>query len=178
MARIDFKNSYQFDRDAHKAISETVEDNSKLLDEVVDSIVKKYSKELDDVINQAHSLLHNNNQLADQEIEYFILSIPIQLYYSSNAQEAIGIREDVAKMIRQRLYIEARQNATGTVEDKNTAADKHVTQETLTAAAYNRASRMLKAKNETALEVLSAFKKVISRRMEEYQLSRFGGSSE
>lgn len=176
MARISHADVCDFDEMAYASISKSVEENSKLVDDVVASIVADYSQGLDDVMSAAREALNNKNQLTDQEIEYFILTIPLQLYYSSSAQEAVGIREDVAKMIRQRLYIEARQSASGTVEDKNTAAEKQVTQETLTAAAYTRASRMLKSKNETALEVLSAFKKVISRRMEEYQLSRFGGS--
>lgn len=177
MARISHADICDFDPNAHRDISESVESNASLVDEVVRSIVSQYSSELDRVIDAAKSCLHSKNQLTDQEIEYFILNIPIQLYYSSSAQEAVGIREDVAKMIRQRLYIEARQSASGTVEDKNTAAEKHVTQETLTAAAYSRASKTLKSKNETALEILSAFKKVASRRMEEYQLARFGGGS-
>lgn len=177
MAKIEFNEACKFDESAHRSISKSVEDNSKLVDEVVLHIVEQYSKGLDNVIDNARRALQSKDQLTDSEIEYYILNIPIQLYYSSNAQEAVGIREDVAKMIRQRMYIEARQAASGTVEDKNTAADKQVIQETLTAAAYTRASRMLKSKNDIALEILSAFKKVISRRMEEYQLSRFGGSS-
>ncbi len=177
MARISYDNICDFDPAAHHDISNSVESNSRLVDEVVASIVADYSQGLDEVIRAAREALHNKGELTDHEIEYFILNIPLQLYYSSSAQETVGIREDVAKMIRQRLYIEARQAASGTVEDKNTAAEKQVTQETLTAAAYTRASRILKSKNEAALEVLSAFKKVVSRRMEEYQLSRFGGGS-
>ena len=177
MARINFNDICQFEKESYNEISKTVESNSILVDEVVESIVSQYSRELDSVITKAREAINRQGELSDQEIDYFILTIPLQLYYSSSAQEAVGIREDVAKMIRQRLYIEARQSATGTVEDKNTAAEKQVTQETLTAVAYSRANKILKSKNEMALEVLSAFKKVISRRMEEYQLSRFGGSN-
>lgn len=176
MSRISLEEASNFDINKHKEISTRIETNSNLVDEVVNSIVSKYSDELDSVINQAHDALHNSNGLSDDEIDKFILMIPIQLYYSSPSQESVGVREDVAKMIRQRLYIEARQSAEGTVEDKNTAAEKAVMQETLTAAAYSRANKALKAKNEMALEVLSAFKKVISRRMEEYQINRFGGN--
>lgn len=176
MARISLEQMQQFDAAAHKTISEKVESNSKLVDDVVNSIVSKYSSELDAVMREAHDALQHSENLSDSDIERFILRIPIQLYFSSPSQELVGIREDVAKMIRQRMYIEARQSASGTVEDKNTAAEKQVMQETLTAVAYGRANKTLKAKNETAFEVLSAFKKVLSRRMEEYQITRYGGN--
>lgn len=176
MARINLDQASNFEKEKHEVIAAKIEDNASLVDEVVSSIVSQYSAELDSVIQQAHDALQQSNSLTDDEIDRFILMIPIQLYYSSPSQESVGVREDVAKMIRQRLYIEARQSAEGTVEDKNTAAEKAVMQETLTAAAYGRANKALKAKNEMALEVLSAFKKVISRRMEEYQINRFGGN--
>lgn len=178
LARITLQEACKFDKSKHIEISNSVENNAKLVDDVVNELVGQYSKELDAVIAQAHEALSHRSQLADNEIDFFILKIPMSMYYSSVAQEEMGIREDVSRMIRQRLYIDARQSASGTIDDKNTAAEAQVMQETLTAAAYKRATNILKAKNTAAQEVLSAFKKVLSRRMEEYQLTRFGGSSE
>ena len=178
MARIALADACKFEKSQHEEVSKVVENNSKLLDEVVQSVVDEYCSGLDAVINEAHAALVRSRDLTDREIDNFILKLPVEMYYSSTAQEFVGVREDVAKMIRQRMYIEARQSASGTVQDKDTAAEKAVMQETLSMMAYNRAKKTIQAKNEMALEVLSAFKKVTSRRMEEYQLSRFGGSSE
>ena len=91
MARISHADVCDFDEAAYASISKSVEDNSKLVDEVVASIVADYSQGLDDVMSAAREALNNKNQLTDQEIEYFILTIPLQLYYSSSAQEAVGI---------------------------------------------------------------------------------------
>lgn len=177
MARISLSDACQFDNSKHSEIVTAVERNASLVDDVVNELVSKYSAELDEVVKQAHDALMLRSQLTDSEIDFYILRIPMTMYYSSVAQEEMGIREDVSKIIRQRLYIQARQNASGTVTDKDTAAEAQVMQETLTAAAYKRATSVLKSKNLAAQEILSAFKKVLSRRMEEYQLTRFGGGS-
>ena len=178
MARITIQDACKFDKDKHDKIEEQVNSNADLLNEVIESVVYKHSHELDTVIDAAHAALNKSHDLTDGEIEYFIMQTPIQVYYVSSAQEFIGVKEDVAKIIRQRLYTDARQEATGTVEDKNTAAEITVVQETLTTIAYKRASNILKSKITASYEILSAFKKVMSRRMEDYQLSRYGGNQE
>lgn len=174
MARIDPLNAYQFERTSQMNIQQSVESNSALVEEVVDEIVQRYSKELDELVDEVHEVLLKHNTLENYELDIYIAKIPVVLYYVTSSQESVGVREDVSRMIRQKLYIQARQAASGTVADKDSAAEKAVEQETISAAAYTRANKKLKHKCEVALELLSALKKISSRRIEEYRLTQYG----
>lgn len=178
MARITLAEACNFDTERHSSIQKSVDDNAQLVQEVIDSIISSRAAGLDAIMSQAHAALRNSNTLETYEIEHFIMAIPLEIYAVTPALEYVGVKEDVSKMIRQRLYINARQDATGTVEDKNSEAERKVMQETLTAAANKHARSLLQSKVSAAYEAVAAFKKVLSRRMEEYQLSRYGGSSE
>ena len=171
MARITAADAAKFDVVAHKEISSSVEDNAALIEDVINSIVSGYTSSLDALVKEIHGALERSNDLTDAEIDIFTLKLPIEQYYVAPRIETIGLKEDVANMIRQRLYIQARQDATGTVEDKNNAADKAVVQETLTTVAYKRSKNQMKAKLDASMELLSALKKVTSRRMEEYRIT-------
>ena len=174
MARIDPLNAYEFERTRQAEIQNSVETNSILVEEVVNEIVSRYSQELDNLIDEVHKVLLDHGNIENYELDIYIAKIPVLLYYVTSAQESVGVREDVSRMIRQKLYIQARQSATGTVADKDSIAERAVEQETISAAAYARASKKLKHKCETALELLSALKKIISRRMEEYRVTQIG----
>ena len=174
MARIDPLTAYEWDRTKQSTLQASVESNAILVEEVVDEIVGKYSAELDSLIDEVHDVLLKHQSLENYELDIYIARIPVLLYYVTSAQESIGVREDVSRMIRQKLYIQARQAASGTVADKDTIAERAVEQETLSAAAYARAAKKLKHKSEAALELLSALKKITSRRIEEYRITQFG----
>jgi hypothetical protein len=60
----------------------------------------------------------------------------------------------------------------GTVADKNMQAEIDATAEKVVNIVYSKAYKILKAKVESAQEVLSSVKKVISRRMGETALSQ------
>ena len=63
----------------------------------------------------------------------------------------------------------------GTVQDKNTLAELASQQEQLISICYTRAYRIVKAKVDSAQELLASIKKVISRRMQEQQLTNISG---
>lgn len=164
-------NEMVFDVRGFESAISRVNVNSSLISEVVNFEVQKYTKDLDDTVSEVRQLLSENAQIPDYALDVYIARIPTLLYYAAPAKEAAGIQEDTAKMIRQKLYIEARLQASGTVADKDNAAALVVEQETLTSIAYGRISKTIQAKTEMALELLSALKKICSKRIEESQLS-------
>ena len=60
----------------------------------------------------------------------------------------------------------------GTVADKDALAELSAQQEQITNICYNRAYKILKAKVENAQELLGSCKKVLTRRMSEFELTR------
>ena len=68
-----------------------------------------------------------------------------------------------------------KETITGTVADKDSLAELASQEEFIVSAAYNRAYKIMKSKVENAQELLASVKKVLSRRIQEAELTRMGG---
>ncbi len=108
----------------------------------------------------------------DQELDDFTLNLPVLLYFTGEAQESLGIKEDVSKAVRQELYNEIFDKSTGTIADKTASAELATQNEYITQVAYQRAYKKVKLRMEAGYETLQSVKKVITRRGQEYELSR------
>lgn len=143
------------------------------LDELVEAVVSKSCNELDDYITYVKALLDDETRpITDIELDDIIMTIPTLTYFAGHTQEIIGIREDIAKMNENNALSEALAEATGTVAEKQAYAKSLIQTETLTTIVYQRATKQIKAKTETALEILQSCKKVLSRRMSEAEMSK------
>ena len=154
-----------------------IEDNSKTINGIVDSIIKSYSKDLDDyVLFIKECLADGQNPPTDAELDDFCLNLSTYIYFAGGMVEQLGIRDDIAKAVYKETYNMARQNQDkGTVADKDSIAELNSQQELLTSICYTRAWRTMKAKVENAQELLQSCKKVLSRRMTEAELTKIGG---
>jgi len=159
--------------DSVKTLQEKVERNGNFIDEIVDEIVNSYCVELDNYMYFIKSLLDNGNNVAtNKELDDIILNIPVLLYFIGSSQEALGIKEDVAKALKQEVYNESYGIGIGTTGDKTSFAELQSQNENVMHIAYQRAYKKVKLKMEAANETLQSAKKVISRRMAEYDLSK------
>ena len=103
------------------------------------------------------------------------MNLSTNIYFASGMQEQLGIKDDIAKAVYKEVYNTVRETSTsGTIADKNSLAELASQQEYLTNICYTRAYKMTKAKVEAAQELLSACKKIISRRIAETELTRIG----
>lgn len=153
---------------------EVIENNSQVIDRTIGDIIKPYCDELDRYIMQVDSSLRDNrNPLTDKELDEIVLNLSTMLYFTSVGCEQIGIRDDLSKTQYKEAYNAARALLkTGTVADKNTEAEIQTLSEHLISVVYSKAYKILRAKVETAQELLASVKKVISRRCAEYELTR------
>lgn len=164
-----------------KQLQRRINKNSKLIDSIVDTLVMSYCRPLDEYMDKIRNILKDeNNPPTDKELDDFTLNLPVLLYFTGEAQESLGIKEDVAKAVKQELYNEAYDEADGTIADKTAVAELATQTEYITHIAYNRAYKKVKLRCEAASEMLQSVKKVISRRMQAYELShvdsgRIGG---
>lgn len=157
-----------------KALLDKVEENSAEIDKTVADITERYSGELDDYMSFVIGILRNDEQPpTDAELDDFILRLSTLIYFTSVGAEQMGIRDDLSSSAYKEAYNLARaMQKSGTVADKNTQAELDAMAEKVISIVYSKAYRILKAKVESAQEVLSSCKKVMSRRMSEYELSR------
>lgn len=160
-----------------KDIRLRVEDNSKLIDEIVDGIIKPYCKDLDNYVHFiADCLKDGENPPKDAELDDFCMNLSTYIYFAGGMCEQLGIRDDISKALWKEVYNTSRNNVDkGTVSDKDSLAELAAQQEQLTNICYSRAYKTMKAKVDNAQELLQSCKKVLSRRMQEAELTRIGG---
>lgn len=164
------------DLDKINEIKLHVENGSDQMDKIVDSIISTYVEELDDYVAKIDDKLCDKaNPPTDADLDRFCMNLGTLIYFAGSMCEKLGIRDDIAKAVYRETYNNARDNSKGTVQDKNTLAELSAQQEQLISIAYTRAYKIVKAKVENAQELLSSIKKVISRRMQEQQLTQIVG---
>ena len=161
-----------FSRNELSDILDRVEMNFSSVDSIVNDVVAKYCKPLDDYVKQVDDILKEGKDIADAELDDFALNIPSLIYFACEAQESIGIKEDVARAVRAEIFNTARDSAEGTVSDKDSIGDLAAQRETIVVIIYQRAYKKIKARIEAAYELLNSVKKVISHRQTQFDVSR------
>ena len=167
----------KIDDSAIGAIRLRVEDNSHIVDKIVSDIIKPYITDLDNYVEFIRSCLKNGeNPPTDYELEDFCMNLSAYIYFASGMCEQLGVRDDIAKAVYKETYNNARDTAGGTINDKNAKAELESQQEQLITVCYSRAYKTMKAKVDSAQELLSSCKKVLSRRMQEIELTKISGN--
>lgn len=174
--------------DNYKALSESiskesidkilnrVDDNSDIVDKLTNEVVEKFCKPLDDLMHSIKQIVEDDEcPPTDLELDQMTLKLPACLYFVGEAQEALGIREDVAKAVKMDVYNKVRDNVSGTVADKDSKAELASQQEYIVHCVYSRAYKKVKNRMEAGYEMLNSVKKVINRRMIEAQLAGVPG---
>lgn len=153
-----------------------VEDNSEIMDNVVKEIIASYVDELDKYVRFIKDCLKDGeNPPTDQELDDFCLNLSTYIYFAGGMCEQLGIRDDISRAIYKETYNTIRDRASGTISDKNTTAELEAQHEQLVNICYNRAYKIVKAKVDNAQELLSSCKKVLTRRMNEANLTHMTG---
>lgn len=172
---------FKFDAEELKAIDEVkirVEENSRQMDEIVNKIINPYIKDLDNYVSFIRECLADGqNPPTDVELDDFVMNLSTYIYFASGMCEQLGIRDDIAEAVYKEMYHSVRSKIDeGTVADKNSLAELEAQKENVVAICYARAYKIVKAKVESAQELLSSCKKVLSRRLANMELTRMGGS--
>ena len=152
--------------------------NSSQIQEIVEGIIKPYCKDLDNYVDFIKSILADGeNPPTSQESDDFCMNLSVYIYYASGMQEQLGIKDDIARAIYKEMYHSSRDSIDkGTVADKDSLAELASQQEYLVSVCYKRAYNIIKAKVSAAQEMLASVKKVISRRMQEVEITDIGGN--
>jgi len=158
-------------------IQENIESNAGALDRIVDEIISPYCRDLDKYVRFIKDCLKDGeNPPTNEELDDFCMNLSTYIYFAGGTCEYLGIRDDIAKAVYKEMYHTARANQdTGTVADKDSLAELASQEEFIVSAAYNRAYKIMKSKVENAQELLASVKKVLSRRIQEAELTRMGG---
>ena len=153
-------------------LNQQIKENSKIIEDIVYDITRQYTKPLDDIMVICRQIFTSNDKITNEEIEDLLTQLPTALYFVNEGQEFVGLKEDVAKMVKMEKYNEARKKAAGTVADKNTEAEIQSLNEALNQVIYQRSYKMIKSKVEMGQEMINSLKRVFDARMNDLELSR------
>lgn len=167
---------FQFDTISTEKLDElqdNVNQNSEQLDKIVDDIIQPYCKSLDEYVQFISDCLGNGEiPPTDGELEDYCINLSTRIYFAGGLCERLGIRDDIAKAVYKEMYHTSRTSIEkGTVADKDSIAELNSQEEYIISLAYTRAYKIMKSKIENAQEVLQSCKKVLSRRMQEMELT-------
>lgn len=162
------------DEDSLTKIQENIESNAGALDTIVNDIIAPYCRDLDKYVRFIKDCLKDGeNPPTNEELDDFCMNLSTYIYFAGGTCEYLGIRDDIAKAVYKEMYHTARANqSSGTVADKDSLAELASQEEYIVSAAYNRAYKIMKSKVDNAQELLSSVKKVLSRRIQDMELSR------
>ena len=169
--------SENIDENEIKQLQERINKNSNLINRLSNQLVNDYCKSLNEYVAFIQKILQDDKHPPTaQELDDFVLNLPVLLYFCGEAQENLGIKTDVAKSIKQEKYNEIYRQVKGTIADKTAASELEAQSETIVAIIYDRAYKMVKLKLEYASELLQSIKKVITRRTAEFELGKVDSS--
>ena len=165
--------------DRIEEIRKKVELDSDKLQSIVEEVTKPYISDLDKYVDFIRDILKDYEKPPTaQELDDFCMNLSVFIYYASGMQEALGIKDDIARAVYKEMYHSCRDSIDkGTIADKDSLAELASQQEALTSMIYKRSYNIVKAKVEAAQEILSSIKKIISRRISEQELTRIGGNT-
>lgn len=165
------------DEDSLTKIQENIESNADALDTIVNDIISPYCRDLDKYVRFIKDCLKDGeNPPTNEELDDFCMNLSTYIYFAGGTCEYLGIRDDIAKAVYKEMYHTARANqSSGTVADKDSLAELASQEEYIVSAAYNRAYKIMKSKVDNAQELLSSCKKVLTRRISEFETTRIGG---
>ncbi len=164
----------EFQREDFEEVSMLVEEHSKTITDIVCTIVDKYTKDLDSFVERVKNGLEDKEKpLTTNELSNICVRLATYIYFASAMTEQLGIKDDISRALYKEVYNNNRNLLDkGTVADKNTQAELSSQKEYLVNVIYSRSFRIVREKVDSAQELMSSCKKVLTLRISEQNLSR------
>lgn len=151
-----------------------IEDESEAVNNLVDSLVNKYGKDLERAIDRVKDALNKNDDqpVTNEELEKFVMQVPVYMYYAIEGLEKLGIEGDNAVALKKEKFNRSYIDTAGTIEDKTKQAELDTMTEYYVEQAYKRAYKKLKEKISKAEHVYTGAKKVLDKRTNELFITK------
>ena len=159
------------------SVVESTEENSQEFTNISDSIVRAHTGELDKLMSDMNEDVVKQ-EASDLLLERYCLELSNMLYFMGQKLENMGIKDDLSKLAAKEVYNNAYLNAPvdekgkkPTVAELTAVAENESRYETIMNNIYSRAYKQIKFKIDAGYDMLSSLRKIISKRMQEAQLS-------
>lgn len=141
--------------------------------DTVEQIAGTYTGQLDKCIEEVEDLIKNKDDLTIQQINFYIIQIPILLYELHDKIQNLGVKSDAAKMQRKNQYNKAYQEQSkGTVAQKTSVAQDSCQDEQMIEDIFNRVYKKCENKIDIATMLHGSLKKILQWRVSELEVTR------
>lgn len=172
------------DEEKVKELMKDTDNNVEYFNNVATETANKYTEVLDNLMKIIYGGVVKNNA-TDEQLEKYYLELTNVVYFMGDKLEQLNISGDMAKASEKEVYNKAylsnqikdseKKNKT-TVAENQAVAEQESQYEAVVSSIYEHAYKMVKFKIDAAKDMINTLRKVISRRMQEQQLSSFGSS--
>ena len=165
-------------------LMQDTENNVEYFNKVSTETAIKYTDYLDKLMKK----IYKNAVAKDattELLEKYYLELTNTVYFMGDKLEQLNISCDMAKASEKEVYNKAylsnqikdteKKNKT-TVAENQAVAEQESQYEAVVSSIYDHAYKMVRFKIDAAKDMINTLRKIISRRMQEQQLSSFGGS--
>lgn len=170
--------------DANKVealISET-DTNVDYFVRITDNVVNSYTKDLDSLLMRLKEDLQMQNEIPAADLECYCLTLTNMLYFMGEQSEKLGIHDDMSLSAQKEVYNRAylgnqvkaadKTNKT-TVSENQAVAEEASKYEKVVNNIYARAYKIIKYKIDAGYRMVDVLRKIITKRMQDEQLSAY-----
>lgn len=155
-----------------RSIKTLVEQNSQVIEKIVNQLVGKYNREMEQFVRQVNEHLKEvkNNPNVEFDIvtlEQWMFELPTFMYFAGSGLELLGIEGDNAEAVKNQAFQEAHQQAEGTIPDKKASATLNTFTQHIVEISFKRAYKKLRMQLDHAELIYKSVSKVYAQRMAE-----------
>lgn len=165
------------------SIYEALDKDVDYAEQIAVSTVNSKTAQLDELMRNIYNEIVAQEEPATSSIEKYFLALSNCLYFLGDSLEKVGIYDDISKAKAKEKYNNAYLSYVNPVDGKKrtvaeaqTSAENESITESLVNTIYARAYKIFKYKIDTAQTMLSTLSKMLSKRMQDAQMSSQQGA--
>lgn len=170
-------------REKYNELISCLEDDASVAKSISDEIVSKYTSELDGLMRRVNEDIIKVGDVPDTLLSSYLMELTNAMYFYGTKADELGMYADIAKskskISYNKAYVENQiNNATKskpTVAENQIYAENTTIDENTVSLIYSRAVNIVKAKIDSAKEMIRTISKIISKRQSDEQLSGISG---
>lgn len=157
--------------------------NVKYFNNACADVVKKYSEALDDLMKEVYVVCIKSEDSSLETLEKYYLELSNLVYFMQEKVEQLGVYADMSASASKEVYSksylsnaaikDAKGKSVSTVAELQAQANLDSQYENVVADIYEHAYQIVKKKVESAQDLMNTFRKIITGRTAEMQLSLY-----
>lgn len=162
------------------SVMQETEENSAYFEDTSLRVVEAYTQSLDDLMKAIYQDIILVDYPSELTLEKYFLELTNTVYFMGEKLESLGVRDDMSRAQYKEVYNAAylgnqikdveKKNKT-TVAENQAVAENAALYENTVNSIYSRAYKIFRYKIDAANEMIKSLSKIISRRMQESNLS-------